>query len=214
MGRITDAIADPYSGRSLSSKARARRWNELLSRFDLASMRVVDLGGDARHWRHAPVRPRELVLVNLFEQEVDDPAMSAIVGDACAVPESLAGEHFDLVYSNSVIEHVGGFAKQQAFAGVVGELADHHWIQTPYRYFPIEPHWVCPGFQFLPAAARVGVTKRWPLGHRRTADHDAAVEATLSVQLLSKTEMRHFFAGSDIWEERFLGLTKSLVAAR
>ena len=24
-------------------------------------------------------------------------------------------------------------------------------MQTPYRYFPIEPHWIAPGMQFLSA---------------------------------------------------------------
>ena len=29
-------------------------------------------------------------------------------------------------------------------------------VQIPYRYFPIEPHWLFPGLQFLPQRARIG----------------------------------------------------------
>ena len=91
-------------------------------------------------------------------------SVKAVVGDACSLPAELRGERFDLVYSNSVLEHVGGHDRRLAFAASVHELGDAHWIQTPYRYFPVEPHWLCPGLQLLPVRARAEVTLRWPLG--------------------------------------------------
>jgi hypothetical protein len=136
----------------------------LLKRFpNLSEMKVVDLGGVERHWTHAPVRPKEVVLVNL-PRESNASSMEVVVGDACEPPAELYDRRFDLVYSNSVIEHVGGHARQAAFAKAVRALGDHHWVQTPYRYFPIEPHWLFPGFQFLPVRARVLITPIWPLG--------------------------------------------------
>jgi hypothetical protein len=135
-------------------------------------MRAVDLGGDLRAWRLAPVRPRELVLLNQFEQPADDPGVRTLVGDACALPDALRGERFDLVSSNSVLEHVGGHARREAFAASVHALGESHWIQTPYRYFPVEPRWLFPGFQFPPARARASVTMRWPPGQlRRPGGH-------------------------------------------
>jgi hypothetical protein len=211
-GRITGAIANPYSGRSLSARTRARRWDELLKRFpNLSEMKVVDLGGVERHWTHAPVRPKEVVLVNL-PRESNASSMEVVVGDACEPPAELYDRRFDLVYSNSVIEHVGGHARQAAFAKAVRALGDHHWVQTPYRYFPIEPHWLFPGFQFLPVRARVLITPIWPLGHRRATDPRQTRENVLEVDLLSKTQMQFHFPASEIWEERMAGLSKSLVA--
>jgi hypothetical protein len=176
-------------------------------------MRVVDLGGDLRAWRLAPVRPRELVLLNQFEQRVDEPWIQALVGDACSLPASLRGERFDLVYSNSVLEHVGGHARRAAFAASVLGLGEAHWIQTPYRYFPIEPHWLFPAFQFLPVRARAAVTVRWPLGnYRRVRTFEEAVPLVQATELVSETELRRYFPGSTIWHERLMGLTKSLVA--
>ena len=41
----------------------------------------------------------------------------------------------------------------------------NYFIQTPNFYFPVEPHWVFPFFQFLPVATRVMLTRRFSLGH-------------------------------------------------
>jgi hypothetical protein len=211
--KVTRVIADPYAGRTFSQRARARRWEEFGRRFpEISEMRVIDLGGDARYWAAAPVRPAELVLLNLYEQEPPFETARVVVGDACALPDELASERFDLVYSNSAIEHVGGHSQREAFAESVEALGDRHWIQTPYRYFPIEPHWLFPGFQFLPVSARATVTQNWRIGQRYTRDRDAAIAQAMSVRLLSRTELAHYFPRSEIWTERLGGVVKSLVA--
>ena len=97
---------------------------------------------------------------------------------------------------------------------MVRGLADRFWIQTPYRYFPIEPHWLFPGFQFLPVAARARVAARWPVNPYPSADVAAGVGDALDVELLSTTELRHLFPEATILRERFSGLTKSLIALR
>ena len=215
MRSLTRAIADPYAGKSLSGRARARRWVLFASLFpDISEMRVLDLGGDTRNWVSSPVRPREVVLVNVFFQPSEVDWMSTAVGDACDLPHDLRGKTFDLVYSNSVIEHVGGAWRRGAFAQTVADMAPRHWVQTPYRYFPLEPHWLFPGFQLLPLAARAAVTRRWKLGHRHAADRKTAVESSLSVELLSRTEMRHLFPDSRLHTERMAGLPKSMIAVR
>lgn len=38
---------------------------------------------------------------------------------------------FDLVYSNSVIEHLGTWEKQQAFAAEARRVGRGYWIPTP-----------------------------------------------------------------------------------
>lgn len=202
--------------RSLAARARAGRWSELLRRFpDLASMRVLDLGGVPRQWVDRPVRPTQVVSVNLEDHApVPEQWVVAVRGDACDLPSELKGERFDLVYSNSVFEHVGGHARRLDFARTVTSAAGHHWIQTPYRYFPIEPHWLFPGFQFLPLHVRVSLSHRWPLGHIRSLDRSTALADVAGVELLGRTEMAGYFPDSEIWPERFGGLIKSLVAVR
>lgn len=207
-------VSDVDSGRSLAARARDNRWNELVRRFpDLGSMRVLDLGGVPRQWAQRPVRPAQVVSVNLeCHPPVDQPWIVAVRGDACDLPAELRGERFDLVYSNSVLEHVGGHARRVAFAETVHEAADHYWVQTPYRYFPVEPHWLFPGFQFLPLPARAVLSERWPLGHIRSAGRSTALADVAWVELIGMTEMQAYFPGSEIWRERFAGIPKSLVA--
>jgi hypothetical protein len=120
------------------------------------------------------------------------------------------------VYSNSVLEHIGGYARRQAFATSVHSLAERSWIQMPYRYFLIEPHWVFPGFQWMPLSLRSRIARHWVLAHEFDAarSHAEVLDGVLSVELLSKTEMRHLFPSSRVIVEHFLGLPKSLIAVR
>ncbi|WP_242904289.1 class I SAM-dependent methyltransferase [Actinomadura terrae] len=201
---------------SVGARFRARRWDWLRATFPgLEAMAVIDLGGTAEAWRRAPVRPASVHIVNLEKPPEDLPSwLRSDHADACELPAEILAGSYDLVISNSVVEHVGGHARRQMFADAVHRLADRHWIQTPYRYFPVEPHWVCPGMQFLPAAARATVARHWPLVHTPPADRAEALRSVLEVELLSRTEMRAYFPRSVILPERVAGLTKSLVAVK
>lgn len=213
--------------RSLAARARARRFDQFLARFpDLGSMRVLDLGGEAHTWLGHSVRPASVLLLNLdWRAEAQKRELAGtpesewiepLGGDACSPPPELAQDHFDLVYSNSVIEHVGGHLRRRYFAHHVRELGDHYWIQTPYRYFPLEPHWLFPGFQFLPLRARGAVHRRWPIGSSagRSDSPERAVGIVLDVELLSASAMSFYFPDGELLRERIGGVTKSLIAVR
>ncbi|WP_248961923.1 class I SAM-dependent methyltransferase [Sphaerisporangium perillae] len=201
---------------SLGAKARARRWNWFAQSFpDLSNMSVIDLGGTASAWLRAPVRPAHVQIVNLETPPADLPGwLKADVADACELPAAILDTKYDLVFSNAVIEHVGGHLRRQMFADSVHRLADRHWVQTPYRYFPVEPHFLFPGFQYLPIAARTSLLRRWPLVHTPTSDREAARNIVMEVELLSITEMRHYFPSSETRFERLAGLVKSVIAVR
>jgi hypothetical protein len=199
---------------SLGDRARGKRWDTLCAAFpDLASMRVIDLGGRADMWLRAPVRPAHVHLVNLEKQPGELPDwITAEVRDIIRDGPEATRDRYDLAFSNSVIEHLGGFAHREAFAGAVRELAPLHWVQTPYRYFPVEPHFLFPGFQFLPLTVRAAVLRRWPLVHSRPDTRERALAIALSVELLSRTELQVLFPESKIIKERIAGLPKSLIA--
>ena len=207
-------LVDSENPDSVASAFRRRRWTRLLDRFpDLGEMRVLDLGGTVHHWSTSPVMPAQLTVLNLMEQEADDPNVEVLIGDACEMHPSLRDEHFDLVYSNSVLEHVGGHARRRQMADVISDGGEHHWVQTPNRGFPLEPHWLFPGFQFLPVSSRIWLTEHWPLGYIRGVGR-AAVEQVLSTELVGRSEMTYLFPDSELLSERVAGLTKSIIAVR
>ena len=205
---------------SLGSRARSRRWDLIRELFpELPDMRVLDLGGRVETWHTAPVRPAHVTVVNLLEPGTsDEPTLVPLFGDACAARAELekngATTSYDLVFSNSLIEHVGGHAKRAELAREIDALAPYHWVQTPYRYFPVEPHWLFPMMQFLPLRMRVAVATHWPLVHSRPDSRTAAESSVLWTELVSITEMQSLFPSSQIVRERLAGLTKSISAAR
>jgi hypothetical protein len=200
---------------SLAERLRRRRW-AILRQYvpDLEDLRVVDLGGTAQWWNNAPVVPRHVTVVNLHVTDAEPSKVRSIEGDALHADELLSSEEFDLVFSNSLIEHLGGHAARRRFADVVYALADSYVIQTPYRYFPIEPHWMFPGFQFLPMAARSWLAPRWPLGHTQGWDAEPAKSEVMSTELLSVAEMRSYFPDGEIVWERVVGLPKSMIVVK
>jgi hypothetical protein len=201
---------------SWGGRRRARRWEWLERVFpDLAEMSVIDLGGDAATWTQSPSHPKHVHVVNIDTPPAEVPDWITVDnGDACALPVEFAARRYDLVFSNSVIEHVGGHERRLRFAESVHRLAPAHWVQTPYRYFPVEPHWVAPGMQFLPVPARVFVARKWPLAYTPGRTWEEAMKRVLTTELVGRAEMRYLFPDATIRAERLAGMTKSIIAVR
>jgi hypothetical protein len=201
---------------SVGARKRAKRWALLAQIYpDLDQMSVIDLGGSVESWRRAPIRPKHVHVVNLedFPGEIPDWA-EVDNADACALPERIASRRYDLAFSNSVLEHVGGHERRMRFAESIRMLADRYWVQTPYRYFPVEPHYVAPGLQFLPLAMRQRYAQHWPLSHTKPPDRPTALNEVMWVELVDRTQMRFYFPECDLRQERIFGLTKSLIAVK
>lgn len=200
---------------SLAAKARRRRWQLFASYFpDFPDFHVLDLGGRPEFWRQMDKPPASVTVVNLEDTTANEAWITTVRGDACNPPREVQSRQFDLIFSNSLIEHLGGIANRQRCSDFIRGAADRYWVQTPYRYFPLEPHWVFPGFQFLPLSVRTSVTQRWPLGHMQRQDRAQAVAEASWVELVSITEMHTLYPDGEILFERFAGLVKSLIAVR
>jgi len=226
MSNLRIRLADPERP-SPAARARKRRFALLHERFPhLSEMRVLDLGGEAHTWVHEHVHPRAVTLLNRGKKldatlaQIEHLAVSswttAVDGDACAPPEQVKAESFDLVYSNSVFEHVGGHEPRQHFAYWAQALAEHHWVQTPNRFYPVEPHWLAPGFQFVSPRVQAALLRHWPLAspYYRKPEWPVGVQRAMSIELLSPATMRSYFPESELVRERLLGMTKSLIAVR
>ena len=213
MNKVTQLLTDTDHPASLAARARARRWLRFQREFpEIAEMNVIDLGGVAKEWLRAPTAPANLTVVNLFAQPALNDKTRIIVADACALPSYLSQERFDLVFSNSVIDQVGGHYRRLQFVDTVRALADRHWIQTAYRYFPLDAYTLFPMQQQLPLRVRAAISRHWPFGYRHADSESAAILLNLGIEGLSRTAFRAYFPDSQIVTERWAGMIKSLIA--
>ncbi len=83
------------------------------------------------------------------------PKVSVVQADSRHLP--FENKAFDIVFSNAVVEHVGGLAEQQAFVSECVRVGKAVFITTPSRSFPIESHTMIPFVHWFPDAFRNAV---------------------------------------------------------
>lgn len=180
---------------------------------------VLDVGGTEIFWEimgYTKERDVSIVLLNLDRAPTSYPQFSSIIGDGRNMRE-FEDDQFDIVCSNSVIEHVGDLEDQRQMAKEITRVGKKYFVQTPNRYFPIEPHFLFPFFQFLPFALRVFLVRHFDLGWFAMGgvpDKASAEEIVRSIRLLTERELRQLFPDGTIYREKLLGLTKSFVVYR
>lgn len=213
-------LADNRDPRSLASRLRRQRmaWFADLLTAVPAPVRVLDVGGTVAFWRStaADWLPRcQVTLLNLRPEAAEElPGVTSVAGDARHMPQ-FADSSFDLCFSNSVIEHVGTLFDQQAMAQEIRRVSRGYFVQTPYRHFPIEPHFLVPFWQYLPPGVRTALFRRFRLGWMgRQPDPFLARAEVEQVRLLNRREMQCLFPEATLLAERVGPLVKSLVARK
>jgi hypothetical protein len=196
---------DPYkNSKSMEFGFRAKRFEEIRSIIqsildEKGHAHILDLGGSEKYWRvggdfiRANRSRLKFTIINPEVQESADRTLfEFMVGDACD-PELFKGRRFDFVHSNSVIDY----------------------MQTPDFWFPYEPHFRFPGFQWLPAAVRAFMMTKMRLGFfARQDSYKDAKEHVDSIRLLTARQVKALFPDAEIKHERVLGLSKSIMAVK
>lgn len=192
---------------------RAEHFRSLVRRLP-RPLRILDVGGTESFWRMAGLAGEpgvEITTVNV-DPEKGAGLVRALEGDARDLSR-FESRSFDVAFSNSVIEHVGGADDQRRMAEEIRRVGKAYFVQTPNRWFPIEPHFFFPFFQFLPIAAKVYLLTHLDLGWcGKLRDPEAARRAAESVMLLDLATVRRLFPDAKLRKERVLGLVKSFVA--
>lgn len=226
---------DPITllGKAISRRARAKRAALFRSLFTPgAETRILDLGsGGGVHisavLEGTPVRPASVHVADIRPASVERGSReygytSVLIAEDGALP--FPDGFFDIVYCSSVIEHVTvpkhlvwklrserlfrerAFARQKAFADEIRRVGRHFFVQTPYRHFPIEAHSWLPFLAWLPRPLLIDTLRAVnPFWIRQTAP---------DWHLLDKKQFAHLFEGAQIIDEKFFGLTKSLMAVK
>ena len=215
MGLI-EKLADIKSPTSLSNRLRTRRFSmfeRLVGKLP-KPVRIIDLGGTAEFWKQRGCAERpdyQITTVNIDPSPSDYSNISSIYGDVRNLTQ-FEDNSFDVSFSNSVIEHLFEIRHQRAMAHEHMRLAKAWWLQTPNFWFPIEPHFHLPGWQWLPEGARIAIIRRVGVGHRgQCPDRVRAKQIVQEIRLLTRRELIEMFPNGSMWAERFAGLVKSWV---
>lgn len=197
------------------NRYRTRRFQHFLNIFKpQRNCRILDVGGSSDTWFKSGLN-KNVTLLNLTRPRQKDIEMgfTYINGDALHM-DMIEDQSYDIVYSNSVIEHVGGFEKQKRFASEIKRVGKSFWVQTPNRFFPVEPHLMFPFSQFMPPAMERWIAMNWPgSNYRKWGIEEERVFLFLeNTHLLSESELKILFPTSNIFKERVAGFTKSMVA--
>lgn len=190
--------------------ARVKRMREFANRMAIREgQRILDLGGTTEIWAHVEV-PLDITVLNLPGITIDRGGhgrhrFTFVEGDATNMPQ-YGDRSFDIVHSNSVIEHVGGPANERAFAREVRRIGCGYHIQTPSILFPLEAHTGVPFWWVLPKGVRRRIVARWKV---MLPEWTEMIEGTVVIR---KSTLRSYFPDSAIVTERLLGLPKSYTA--
>ena len=195
---------------SISLRSRQRKLRLLLDELrPTAETSVLDVGADELGFgeddgcgtmnffeEHYPW-PERITALGLHDGEgfrARYPDIRYVRGDACALPFDDGA--FDIVFSNAVIEHVGGRERQRLLVSEAIRVGRRVFITTPNRRFPVEVHTRLPLVHWLPD----------PLAHR--AYRATGKEFATDLHLLTRRSFESLFPG----RVRIVSLGLTLVA--
>ncbi len=183
-------------------------------------VRILDVGGRADFWNELKQPVRQLDIVNVegdpgtLAATEDRPWMRVGYGNALAL--DFKDKSYDLVFSNSVIEHVQTWENQVKFAKEADRVGKGLWVQTPAREFFIEPHYIAPFIHWIPIPLRRKLIRWCTIWGWIERPSQQRIDDTIAeIRLLSYKEFRTLFPDCEILRERFLGVfTKSYIAVK
>lgn len=174
---------------------------------------ILDVGGYPELWVHFGYTGK-IVFLNLEDPKTYreiPPNCEYVQGNGCCL--NFPDQSFDIVFSNSVIEHVGDYEDQKAFANGTSRVGKRYWIQTPNKNFPVEPHFNFPLFQFFPKRMRERIALFWPFSFPKRYRLDLK-DFIRDTELLTIEKMQALYPDGKLWKERFFGFVKSIVVYR
>ena len=128
-------------------------------------------------------------ILNLSKDELNNlssnNAIVPIRGDGCQLP--FANKSIDFIFCNAVIEHIPKPQRYLLAQEMQRVCKKGFFISTPNYWFPFEPHYHLPFFQYIPEAMKRSLLRWLSIGYmNRTKDH-------YDLQLLARRELKMLF---------------------
>ena len=208
---MASSFADIH--RPLARFFRSRRLRRFARSFELdPQTSVLDLGGSEYYWPWLKVRPR-VIVANFEQRDLKKADLDWVRADGRKLP--FKDGAFDVVYCNSVLEHLPDEGSRSAMAREVARVGRGYSVQTPNRWFPVDAHTLTPAFHFLPRRWQARLARDFTLwGWLQRPTPAEARGFVENIRLLAARDLQRLFPDAVIERERFLGLTKSVIAVR
>ena len=172
---------------------------------------IFDVGGKINFWENRGLAGNlnyKITIVNFEKEKSQYSNIKTLIGDATDLSQ-FADKSFDIVHSNSVIEHLYNFNNQSKMASGIVRVGKKYIVQTPNKYFFLEPHYLLPFFQFIPDKLKYLILTKTKLSRLKKWDKNFAKQYINEIRLLSLKEMKILFPKSKIYFEKFIGMNKS-----
>jgi hypothetical protein len=201
----------------LSRRSREHKVSLLRERFrPEGGTRILDLGSEVDRGQgqilelfaeRSRITAANLRLPHLRRISGSYARVQCCAANALQLP--FADKSFDLVYSNAVIEHVGGFEQQRAMAREVMRVGRNWFITTPNRWYPFEFHMRLPLVSWLPAPQmkQVGALCSYSHVERR---YKSGIQQ--QIRLITRGELGELFPASRVVALRVTFWPETLVA--
>jgi hypothetical protein len=178
---------------------------------------ILDIGGYPGSWEDSKIQSK-IILLNLpkfSSHQPNNEKFEYVYGDGRKM--DYLNAQFDIVFSNSVIEHLGNFEDQKKFAAEAQRVGVNYWIQTPAKEFFLDPHLLTPFMHWLPFSIIPKLLRYFTVWGILTSPSREEAEKfweDLKLRPISYREMKILFPKAEIIVERFLGMPKSYIAKR
>lgn len=184
---------------------------------------VLDIGGRGNYWAMMDPSLYDKVSITLLntESELDtykiqnnDIHFLYKTGDGCNLSD-FDDKSFDLSHSNSVIEHVGSLENMIKFANETRRVGNAYYVQTPFLWFPIDPHYGVPFFHWLPGPTRAYLMSKYKIGYSdKSETYEIALWDVDHTQMVDRYLMKKLFPDAEVIKEKFMLMTKSIICKR
>lgn len=213
---IKDIFDSSDKPQSWGNKFRNKRFEFLKDKLESLPkpVKILDIGGLESFWANRGYGDNpnyQITILNLEAKPTTFTNFKSMGGDATNLV-GINDNEFDVAFSNSVIEHLYTLKNQEAMANEIRRVGKYYFVQTPNKYFPIEPHYVLPFFDLLPAGLKYTILTKTKLSRLKRWSHDDARQYVDEIRLISYREFKKLFPDSKMYEEIFFGMIKSFTA--
>jgi hypothetical protein len=192
----------------MQTLSRQRKFDLFMQLFEpKPGDRVLDIGGsEGTYFPALYPWPERVTVLDLNMSAIRQVRRAnALCADALGLP--FADAAFDLIWSNAVIEHVGGYGRQQQFAEEVHRVGDRYFVSTPWRGFPVELHYRLPLYQFVPKRVQRILSRHSAIGYYAKGQWE-------DINLLWRHQMITLFPDARVIMQRVTAWPETLIAYR